>query len=307
MISPDTHYMKRLSMEYTQPLLESRRRLLLQSIKPDLARVLLGLLFSTGQKEPPFDPSRISKIGLARIAIEVEEQDDRLRQWEHARLIPQEEGFTILHRRRGFIKDRSNIAHEIAHVLFYDSDVLPPRRLKLNHLITKAWEEEDICRYLVRELLVPTQFLRRALTTHERYREPSLDGLLELQRTFLASSDILAYKLISETGLWSAVYFKYVPEQIDEAILFHLYSGFKDNRNPRLRKVKLLKRVSSAESSPLFPTLLETKISGRIAGRIIIGGIGFESEAMALSYSGQGEKQAVMGLLRVASLADSPT
>ncbi|MGC9202685.1 MAG: ImmA/IrrE family metallo-endopeptidase [Thermoproteota archaeon] len=272
MASLDAGYVKQIALNYKEPVLESRRKFILKIIRDHLSKSASILLAETGQNSPPFYPEKIKSIALAKIHIEVDKEGKKIKEWEEGKLIPSEEGFVILLNGKRFskknfstkIRMRATIAHEIAHTFFYDVDHLPPTRLKLDNIIKNAWEEEDLCRSFVRELLVPRKHLEELFKKNDKLSYPSLKNLAELRKKFLASYDILAYRVILDVKLWNAAYYNYraLRYESGEAVFKRYFvckpgKVFKDLKfKPRLDKYD--------KENIIFNILTETLKEGKI-------------------------------------------
>ncbi len=155
-----------------------------------------NLLQDCGQKHPPIN---LEPLWAARRVVEVREEeieDDGL-------LTSVPSGFRITLRPSHPRRRRLTLAHEISHTFFYDISTSPPTAL-YNHLMSRPWVEEDLCRQMGREMLMPSvQFTEFA---HEQnLLTPSFDSLIELANGFDVAIQP-AVKRIQDLNLWDALF-----------------------------------------------------------------------------------------------------
>jgi hypothetical protein len=108
-------------------------------------------------KGPPYDPIEVRFFDKAK--IEYEESNNLGKYW--GLLKPTESGFRVI------IKEdlhpyskRTVYAHEIGHMFFYDTSILPPRKYGDPDDNEKyIWREEDVARFLARVFLIPKKDL----------------------------------------------------------------------------------------------------------------------------------------------------
>jgi hypothetical protein len=166
-------------------------------------RVTAELLKVSGQSFPPIqlDP----QLTLLRKVTSVTYHDSLP---ERARLRVHKEGFDVeidAKYLRHVYWGRFLLAHEIAHTYFYENSTNGVgERLFIRH---GDPDLEWLCDYLVRSLLVPVEALTRELS---RFIESSAAGcsivaLLDLSQKFSVPWQIMAGRLIEDTGLWRAL------------------------------------------------------------------------------------------------------
>ena len=178
-----------------------------ESLKPSV-----GILLSQfNQIDPPIDVFAISNIGKAAIEIAYKNKaqigsEAIIEPISKGFLISVEEKLNLGPKRRRL---RSTIAHELAHTFFYDTSFLPPKRLGQNTSEKMYRVEEDICRSLVREFLMPTKSLSPLLNNNHNLYTASSKTFAFLSDLYAASSDIVAYKLIKDLKLWDIIFIKW--------------------------------------------------------------------------------------------------
>ena len=128
---------------------------LCKDLKSLLAEKAAELLKEYRQIKPPFFPEKIIKVNKAQIKIEYLSPNKIDCE---GKLIPTPTGFKILVKKTNKLKERTTIAHELSHIFFYETNVLPPLRLgpPVRYPSKEYWREEDICRYVAREFLMPS-------------------------------------------------------------------------------------------------------------------------------------------------------
>jgi len=166
-------------------------------------KTTLELLLESGQTFPPFQLDR--HLRSLRKVTSIRFQDSLP---ERARLRAHKDGFDVeidskyIHHLgwRRFL-----LAHEIAHTYFYESK---PNgvgdRLFIRH---GDPDLEWLCDYLARSLLIPMEALTKQLSQVE---ESSTTGfnfatLFDLSRKFSVPWQIMAGRLVEDTGLWRAL------------------------------------------------------------------------------------------------------
>ncbi|MGH9922598.1 MAG: ImmA/IrrE family metallo-endopeptidase, partial [Nitrososphaerales archaeon] len=207
-----------------------------------LEEELISMIRELGMLHPPFDPTRVSRVGNAKIKFSFIPRD---KLGLEAMIEPCDEGFIVtiddnLKDAKMRNRLRSTMAHELMHTFFYDTNVLPPKRLGKSiqsHKISIL--EEDICRYLARQFLMPRFSLRNLLANRNDLETPSLMGLKILKTIFQVSSELIAYRIIKDLQIWDVIYIK----------SHCMFDGFKlrtlKGRHPTFRKFKIPKYVPS--------------------------------------------------------------
>jgi Zn-dependent peptidase ImmA (M78 family) len=206
---------KKLPIEYNQYRYSGKKfKVLTRKLKEVLQDEVDSLIKETGMFCPPFDPTRISRVGKARIEFRFAPKD---KVGVEATIEPFNEGFIItlneeLQDPRLRYRMRADIAHELMHIFFYDISDMPPKRLggpqqsvrdsRINPI------EEDICRHLVREFLMPRFSLNNILDNKKYLKKPSIKALKYLKSIYQVSSQIVAYRMIKDLSIWDAIFIK---------------------------------------------------------------------------------------------------
>jgi len=189
----------------------NRFRILTKRLKEVLAEELNSLIREFGMTHPPFDPMRISRVGKAKIDVCFISSANLAFE---ASIESSSEGFVIRVDER--LKDprrrkrlRASVAHELMHTFFYDTSQLPPSRLgtlaqsrKMNQI------EEDVCRHLVREFLMPRPSLAKTQAQRADLKIPSIRSLKALKSIYDVSSDIVAYRMVKDLSVWDGIFIK---------------------------------------------------------------------------------------------------
>jgi Zn-dependent peptidase ImmA (M78 family) len=199
-------------------------------LAPDVTNLRLQLKMST----PPFDPSQISKVGNAKVKFL---HLPRAEVGGEGSLEVSPEGFVIkIDETLGRFRLRSTMAHELMHTFFYDVARVPPTRL--GHAIPTGKHhlmEEELCRYLAREFLVPAFSIHDLVTKKRTLRIPSVANIDLLKSIYVVSSDILAYRMISDLAVWEAIFVKFVKE----GSIYRSETQVKSKLNPLYRKLRI--------------------------------------------------------------------
>ena len=159
-----------------------------------------------------------------------------------ASIEPTSQGFVIKldqnlrTRTGGEYRLRSRAAHELMHALFYDTTVLPPLRPWSGPPTRKSYlAEEELCNFLAREFLVPGSVLRTETHRRPTLGEPNLASMNALKKEFDVSSDVLAYRLIRDLGIWQALFAKY----LKSGTVFKVTTRVKSSSGTLFRKLKI--------------------------------------------------------------------
>ena len=180
-------------------------------LKDVLERDVVALTHFNGIKSPPFDPFRIRRFGACSISFTFVEMAAGA---PEGRLSVVPEGFRVelssdLRADRHHTHVRAVAAHEVMHAFFFDTSRLPPRRLGPVSQEPKVFVvEEDICRHLARCFLVPQMSLKQQLARLSQGYSPTLAGLWYLCKVFDCSMEVMAYRLIRDTGSWDAAFYR---------------------------------------------------------------------------------------------------
>lgn len=160
-----------------------------------------ALLDADGQTTPPVTlrPSLLHKLRINTLHFE-----DALAEPGHVRV--DRDGFLIAV--RSDLGDtparwRLVVAHEVSHVLLYDSSTWPPRRRTLSPLGNRF--VEDLCWYGARCLLMPADVLRVAGAPRASDSPLDSDGVMPLAERFEVSQYAMASRLVHDLGLVRAV------------------------------------------------------------------------------------------------------
>ena len=230
------------------------------------------------QLDPPFDPLKI-KSGRLKFELIADAKRNA-----H---IPTKEGFRIetKHKNTRNLDDldfraRTTIAHEVAHTFFYDINVLPPKPIGVVSSKKSQWELESICYRIGRTLLMPSFSISRLLTQSPNIRKGSLHGIGLLMNRYKVSSDIAAWRMIKDLGLWNSCFVKYKMKGKDSGTKFQRIPHPLKNNNVRELSLIKLNRIICREH-PLYPHLLRATGSPKsiIRDTIRISGTGFHLES----------------------------
>ncbi len=114
-------------------------------------------------------------------------------------LMPMGDGFVInVNENLTMSRKRNAICHEVAHTFFFDFKSKPPRRIGKPR---PDAEEERVCFWAAREMLVPASLLVNALDEIGRSSVYTLSGIRELARSFLVSADLISWRLTHDLSL----------------------------------------------------------------------------------------------------------
>lgn len=188
-----------------------RNAILMTKLKNRLAPEVVAMVKGSGSFSPPFDPFSIMQIGQARVKVLFVA---RYGVGADGSIEASDEGFTIRIDRRLLNKTtrlRSTMAHELMHTIFYDTQQLPPVKIGFREPSRKDYfMEEDLCYYLARQLLMPDFSLIELMGDKTQLRSVSLTNLRTVKEIYKVSSDLVAFRLISDLGLWNAMFIKSV-------------------------------------------------------------------------------------------------
>jgi hypothetical protein len=188
-------------------------KLLVEKLKKLMSKEVETLLRLNGLVNPPFDPFRIHAVEKVPITMQFEQgigspgaievvQDKFVIKLETDLLKKREE---LIHNYRF----RSTAAHELMHTFFYDTSVIPPRKLGSNSSSRrKLLMQEELCYYLARQFLVPTFSIRKQMSNRRQLKNPSIKNMKFFKSTYEVSSDIIGYRLIKDLRLWNAIFVK---------------------------------------------------------------------------------------------------
>lgn len=235
-------------------------KILLKKLKEVLRADVEAMLKQNDQSSPPFDPFKIQKIGNAKINVMY---TSRAEIGAEGSLEVSGEDFlikidkTLAEEPRSRFRLRSTMAHELMHIFFYETKTLPPAkrgyvvRSRRHYLM-----EEELCYFLAREFLLPTFSVLELMAKKKSLQTPSLGNVEFLKSTFVVSSDILAYRMISDLSLWDAIFAKFM----QTGQMYRSKTKLKNQSNPTYKKIRIPKYVPS-DSSATWPSLLSNHIA----------------------------------------------
>ena len=260
MLSPIEELMnKKLGATFHRFVLaKNGNKILMRKLKEVLSIEIRTMLERSGMTTPPFDPFSIKMVGKAKIHVEFV-SGKKIRGDGVMEICS--DGFLIkiddnLKRQLARHRLRSTMAHELMHTFFYDVKRLPPA--KLGHISQSRKHflmEEELCHFLAREFLVPTFPLLDLIAQKKSLKAPSIRNMEFLKRTFVVSSDIMAYRIISDLTIWNAMFIKFVKERN----YFRAKTRLKNKINRSYKKVKLPTHVP-LEFSTAWAILLSNHV-----------------------------------------------
>jgi hypothetical protein len=176
-----------------------------------LEEKVTSLIREAGMSDPPFDPTRIARAGRAEIEVNFLARaalvsEASIQPFERGFLMKIDEALKEPARRNRL---RSCVAHELMHTFFYDTHELPPRRLGglvQSSKMTKI--EEDVCRHLARNFLIPSFSLKGLLADTMDIKTASVRSLGFLKSTYGVSSEIVAFRMIKDLSVWNIMFIK---------------------------------------------------------------------------------------------------
>jgi Zn-dependent peptidase ImmA (M78 family) len=192
-------------------------RVLVGKLKKLMSKEVEALLRLNGLVNPPIDPFKIHEIEKVPIIIEFEQgigsngtievvNGKFVIKLESSLLKTKDEtvhGYRL----------RSTAAHELMHTFFYDTSVIPPRKLGSGSPTRrKLLMQEELCFYLARQFLMPTFSIRKQLIISRQLKNPSIRNTKFLKSKYDVSSEIVAYRLIKDLRLWNAIFLKFAIE-----------------------------------------------------------------------------------------------
>jgi Zn-dependent peptidase ImmA (M78 family) len=139
---------------------------------------------SCGQSLPPIDPLKL--LGPRKV---YEIRREKLGQ--HGILIPTTDGFVLkLDSRLSRVRQRSILAHELAHTFFYDISSSPPS--KIWSLTISAKQEEQWCDEFAGEILMPAKALEKVIVENGL---PGMKTFVRILDEFEVSPEFAAWRL----------------------------------------------------------------------------------------------------------------
>jgi Zn-dependent peptidase ImmA (M78 family) len=227
----------------------------LRNLKKILDLEIDFLMKKNNLVNPPFDLRNIREIGKAKIKYEYL---PRSQVGADGCLDTNSNGFVIkIDRRlkesnRYQFRMRSTLAHELSHVFFYDVNVLPPKKLGRESSRHHFLMEEGLCYYLAREYLMPKFSINNLLFTEQSKSVPSIENLKYLKSKYLVSSDIIAFRMISDLEVWDCIFIKF----LQEGTYFKSKTKLKSKSNPFYKKLKIPKYLPCRGSANEWLTKL---------------------------------------------------
>jgi hypothetical protein len=183
---------------------------LYNELRSILESEIQDVLRSSGQTHPPIDPLSIHRVGKAELDFRLSEYVS-----PEGQIIPTKQGFSIdvkcRDRSELGVRERFTLAHEIAHLFFYDTENLPPQAIFRSRPPKWGWKEEGFCHEIARRILVPSFTLDEVLTRNEGFlRKPSPQALRQLcsSRCYQASIAVVGMRMIKDTAIWKAILVK---------------------------------------------------------------------------------------------------
>ena len=139
------------------------------------------ILIKAGETNPPINPENLYPHFDVFAIKKIPWHSD-------ASLITSKNGFEIIiNSTINNIQQRSAIAHELGHTLFYHfASNVPVRSQKMEY-----WEEEGMAYDIARKILIPTFLIKKEI----RNNPPSLALFEELVRTFNVSHEFMMRRL----------------------------------------------------------------------------------------------------------------
>jgi len=214
-------------------------KILLRKLKETLRDEVGNMLKQNDMLFPPFDPFKVSKIGNAEIEMVYADRaeigsDGSIETCDNGFLVKIDK--TLAERPSGKYRLRSTMAHELMHTFFYDVSRFPP--IKMGYRVQSRKQlmmEEELCYYLAREFLIPSFFIFDLLKKEKSLHAPTVANMKYLQSTFVVSSDIIAYRIISDLSMWNAMFIKFV----QTGSVFKSKTKLKNKSNRLFKKIKI--------------------------------------------------------------------
>lgn len=200
----------RLTEKYRS--LSNGEKLMLEKLKKVLCNEIDIFLRLNGMTKPPFDPFKIRKVGKVTVRVEYSEGIGA-----HGTLEVVGDEF-IVRLEKSLLKNanyrlRSTMAHELMHTWFYDTSEVPPKKLGFGspsrrHLLM----QEELCYFLARQFLMPTFSIKGEIIKSRSFSSPSINGMRRFKAKYNVSSEVIAYRMIADLGVWKAIFIKSVKE-----------------------------------------------------------------------------------------------
>jgi hypothetical protein len=236
----------------------NRGKILGAKLKVTLCHEVQLMVSNAGMSVPPFDPFAISTVGECKVNVRFSPRKDvgadgSLRVCSDGFLIQIDKVLENSPQRL-----RSTIAHELMHTFFYDTSMVPPRRL--GHDTNAKWHktmEEEICNRLAREFLVPAFSLRDMIRKNEFLRAASAENVEALKSSYVVSSDIIAFRLIVDLQLWDALFVKY----LREGQVFVSGTQMKSKIKGTFRTIMIPRRISPSTEGSIWTQFIGEALS----------------------------------------------
>ena len=230
-------------------------------VKPLLQRIATSMLELTYQKTPPVDLNPICELRL------VNKVYTNAKTSQVIQLYPHEKGFILqLERNIPEVRERTIIAHEIGHTLFYDMRTLPPKRIFSYRYPNESEHKEEWLAYdFARFLLLPEFMLRGSIP--EKDAPPAPKDVLVHTRRYRVSYELYCHRVIRDLGLWkNAVCFAYEAEPSNGQFRrSKIYKG----RNLRKLRVGGSSGLLAANKTLLHSLVLESALDRQAKSSIV--------------------------------------
>jgi len=218
-----------------------------KKLREALSTDVEDLLKKNTMVSPPFEPSKVHKVGHATIKFEYVPRNEI---GADGCIRPTSEGFllrvdqTLAEKAKHKHRLRSTTTHELMHTFFYDTTVLPPIKLGLGDVSREHFlMEEELCHYLSRVFLMPTFSVSDLISKDKSIGFPSVRNIDHLKSMFVVSSEIVAYRMITDLSIWDSIFVKLV----QEGALFRSKTRLKSKTNRLYKKMTLPKYVPERE------------------------------------------------------------
>lgn len=110
---------------------------------------------------------------------------------------------------RSVFHDRYHIAHEMAHIVFYDRSRRPFVDYKLFPLGSP--EIESVCNRIARSIVIPQKLLRNKISQRPKPNDSafSVEQLRQLAQEFRTPYNVVLNRLVTDTGMWDCAVFTF--------------------------------------------------------------------------------------------------
>jgi Zn-dependent peptidase ImmA (M78 family) len=238
---------RKFGEEYGKTMTSATRSTTFKKLRQTLSIDVEDLLKKNMMASPPFEPSKVHKIGHATIEFEYVPRneigaDGCIQATSKGFLLKVDQ--TLVEKAKHKHRLRSTATHELMHTFFYDTTVLPPIKLGLGDVSREHFlMEEELCHYLTRVFLMPTFSVLDLVSKDKSIGFPSVRNIGRLKSIFVISSEIVAYRMITDLSIWNSVFVKLV----QEGTLFRSKTRLKNKTNRLYRKMTLPKYIPERE------------------------------------------------------------